>query len=295
MKTLTSQLRIDLKNILFATDFSPASMTALPYAAGIARHYEANFYALHVRMPLSPEALPVVEKAATDDEQAGMRMLRESTAGVAPVILVEEGPLWPTIESAVKKNKIDLIVAGTRGRTGIGKLLLGSAAEEIVRNASCPVLTVGPHAASHPRAGGFTEILYATDFSSEFGASAAFAISLAQEYEALLTLLHVIDSPKTGELVLAEELIPAAERRLRELVSPEAQIWCKPQYLVDQGDPAEKILDVAERRKADLIILGVRHSAGIPGAATHLPIATVHKIVAHAKCPVLTVRTETPP
>ena len=77
---------------------------------------------------------------------------------------------------------------------------------------------------------------------------------------------------------------------MHELVSPEVEIWCEPQYVIEQGDPAEKILEVAERSKADLIVLGVRHSAGVPGAATQLPIATAHKIVAHAKCPVLTVR-----
>lgn len=293
MNTLTSKTRIDLKNILFTTDFSPAALAALPYATGLARHYEANLYALHVRIPLSPEALPVVQKAAIDEERAGIQTLRELAAEAAPFVLVEEGLLWPTIESVVKNNNIDLIVSGTRGRTGLGKLLLGSVAEEIVRSASCPVLTVGPHSPSEPKAGGFTEILYATDFSSDFGVAAAFAISLAQEYEAQLTLLHVVDNLKTGELIRAEELIPAAERRLHELVSPEVEVWSAPQYLVEQGDPAEKILDVAHRRRSDLIVLGVRHAGGVPGAATHLPIATAHKIVASAKCPVLTVRTET--
>lgn len=142
MKTATAKMRIDLKNILFTTDFSPAANLALPYATSLAHHYEAKLYALHARIPLSGEALPVVVKAVADDECAGVKMLREATLGIAPVVIVEEGELWPTIEEAVKKNNIDLIVAGTRGRTGVGKLLLGSAAEEIVRHAMCPVLTV---------------------------------------------------------------------------------------------------------------------------------------------------------
>lgn len=292
MKIITPKTHIELKNVLFATDFSPAANAALPYATGLVRHYEAKLYALHVRIPLSPEALPVVAKAAADDERAGVQTLREAASGIEPVILVEEGPLWPTIESVVKKHDIDLIVVGTRGRTGVGKLLLGSVAEEIVRNASCPVLTVGPHSPSHPKPGGFTQILYATDLSPESGAAAPFATSLAQEYEANLTLLHVIEPPKAGELIPTANLAASDERRLHDLISPEVEIWCEPQYVIAQGNPAEKILEVADRQKADVIVIGVRHPAGVPGAATHLPIATAHKIVARAKCPVLTVRRE---
>jgi len=291
MKTTTPPTHVELKNILFATDFSPAATTALPYAARLARHYEATLYALHVRIPLSPEALPVVEKAADDDERAGVQRLREAAVGIEPVVLIQEGSLWPTIDSVVKQNNVDLIVAGTRGRTGIGKLLLGSVAEEIVRHAACPVLTVGPHAASHPKPGGFTQILYATDLSPESGAAAPFATSLAQEYEANLTLLHVIEPPKPGEMIPTADFQSSDERRLHELVSPEAEIWCEPQYMVVQGNPAEKILEIAEQQKADLIVMGVRHPAGVPGAASHLPIATAHKVIVHAKCPVLTVRT----
>jgi nucleotide-binding universal stress UspA family protein len=292
MNPISPKTHIDLKNILFATDFSPAATAALPYAAGLAQRYEANLYALHVRIPLSPDALPIVAKAAEDDERAGVQMLREAAVGVEPVVLVEEGALWPTIESVVKKNNIDLIVAGTRGRTGVGKLLLGSVAEEIVRNAPCPVLTVGPYAPSHPKLGGFTHILYATDLSPESGAAAPFAISLAQKYEANFTLLHVIKPSEVGEMIPTAELIPSDERRLHDLVPPEANIGREPQYVIAQGEPAEKILEIAEQRRADLIVLGARHPARLSGATSHLPVATVHKIVSHAKCPVLTVRTE---
>ena len=77
---------------------------------------------------------------------------------------------------------------------------------------------------------------------------------------------------------------------LRNLVPPDAELWCEPKCVVERGDSAEKILDVAGRTTADLIVLGVRKPGGVAGAATHLPIATAHKIVSHARCPVLTVR-----
>jgi nucleotide-binding universal stress UspA family protein len=169
----------------------------------------------------------------------------------------------------------------------VAKLVLGSRAEEIFRRATCPVLTVGPHLAEHLPHTGIHQILYATDFSAEAAAAAPYAVSLAQEYQAGLTLLHVITDPRTGDLVQPHELVASAQRRLRELVPPEAQLWCEPRFEVEQGAAAETILDIAGLRKADLVVMGVRRPSG---AATHLPIATAHKVVSRANCPVLTVR-----
>jgi nucleotide-binding universal stress UspA family protein len=153
------------------------------------------------------------------------------------------------------------------------------------------VLTVGPHSSAYRAAGGqFREILYATDFSPESQGAAAYAVSLAQEFQARLILLHVIPELEAGDLVTAADVTMSSEKLLRKLVPPEAEAWCKPEYFVERGDPAAKILEFANLRETDLIVLGVRREKGVPGAATHLPIATAHKIVSHAACPVLTVR-----
>ena len=206
-------------------------------------------------------------------------------------ILIGEGDPWPSVESVIKGKEIDLVVIGTRGRTGLGKLLLGSAAEEIFRRTPCAVLTVGPHAPSQPsKEGEISEILYATDFNPESTAAVAHAISLAQEYQAHLTLLHVVADPKPGDLVTPEQLQTATARRLQELLPAESKLWCEPHYIVGQGAPADEILNIAAQRNADLIVLGVRRPSGVPGAATHLTIATANKVVSHAGCPVLTVR-----
>jgi nucleotide-binding universal stress UspA family protein len=196
----------------------------------------------------------------------------------------------------IKEKGIDLIVVGTRGRTGIAKTLLGSVAELILRQAPCPVLTVGPHVRleqerwdteRYGKQREMREILYATDLAADFPAAAPYAISLAQENQAHLVLLHVIEDQKAGELVQPEQVVDSMEHKLRQLVPQEAELWCEPVSLVEQGEPAEKILDVANRRHADLIVLGARSAKGL---ATHLNAGTVHKIVSQAKCPVLTVR-----
>jgi len=295
MKTLDAKTRVHLKNILFTTDFSAAAAAALPYAGALAKRFGARLLALHVRTPVinpmtPPEGWPALERAAAEEERERKESLRNALPGMETTVLIEEGDIGMHLPATVKKEHIDLIVLGTRGRTGVGKLMLGSGAEEILRTAECPVLTVGPQAPGIPKYGEFTRILYATSFGCENPAAAAYAISLAQEFQAELTLLHVLPEPQVGEFVVPQDLLDASKRRLAHLMPPEAEMWCVPEVCVERGEVAEKILDVAKRKNAELIVLGIHQPAGVPGAATHLPIATAHKVVSHAHCPVLTVR-----
>jgi nucleotide-binding universal stress UspA family protein len=288
--------RIQLKNILYATDFSPAAAAAVPYAAGLAKHYGSELYAMHVRPPAvnpmaPPESWGSLEEAAKILAEQERRKLLDMFVGIKPRVLIKEGDIWPHLAAAIDSNHIDLVVVGTRGRSGVRKFFLGSAAEEIFRQAPCPVLTVGPHSPAEPKqAGEITRILLATDFRLESTAAASYAISLAQEYQAYLTLLHVLAEPKAGDLVHPSDLAASYTQRLHYLVPPEAELWCVPDFVVERGDAADKILEIAAQRKSDLIVLGIHQPQGLPGAATHLPMATAHKVVSHANCPVLTVR-----
>jgi nucleotide-binding universal stress UspA family protein len=296
MTTFGVKTRIELKKILFATDFSAASAAALPYAGTLAKRFDSKLFALHVRGPVinpmtPPAGWPALEKAAEIEAREQRETLRNSVPGVEPTVLIEEGDVWTHLKAVIEKENIDLVVIGTRGRSGLGKLLLGSAAEEIFRDVECPVLTVGPQAPEEPpRDSEFLRILYATSFASEAPAAAAYAVSFAQEFQAKLTLLHVLEEPRRGDFVVPQDLLESSKTRLAKLLPPEAKTWCLPEYCVERGNVAEKILDVAKRRNADLIVLGVHRATGVPGAATHLSIATAHEVVAHAHCPVLTVR-----
>lgn len=295
MSTAKAGARITLKTILFATDFSPAANSALPYATDLASRFGAKLVVVHAKEPPNYALPPEAWRTPDDSTEAGIQELKASLAKSSPKIESEfrigEGRAWQVIEAVVEQGDIDLIVAGTRGRTGAGRLLLGSQAEEIVRRASRPVLTVGPHSqAQGARDGKLTNVLYATDFSPEALAAAPYAISFAEEHEARLTLVHIIEKPRVGELVQPGELVSSSAHLLRDLVPEEAKFWCEPQCVVEEGEPAEKILEIAGRVGASLIVLGVRKPLGVPGAATHLPIATVHKVISQAACPVLTVR-----
>jgi nucleotide-binding universal stress UspA family protein len=295
MKAVAVRSRIQMKNILFATDFSPAAATALPFAAEIAQRFGARLFAVHAKTPENyalptTEVWPVANALVEEQIEHLKETLHRQFPGVESEVLVGEGGVWGVVEAAAEQKKADLIVVGTSGRRGIGKFILGSVAEEILRRAICPVLSVGPHAPSEaPRDAKFRRIVYATDFGDSSASAAAYAVALAQEHQAHLTLLHVVEHPKAGELIGPQELVEAALDRLRALVTGEAELWCEPRAIVRHGVPAEKILEVAEMEQADLIVLGVRSVKGLV-RATHLPTIVAHQVISQATCPVLTVR-----
>ena len=296
MNATATRTRISLKHILYATDFSPAAEAALPYVKGLSKQYEAKVHAVHVRLPatypiVGPEMMPQYIEAAEEQAKVETQDLHEMLASVSHDVSVTEGDLWPTLSDMVRQQNIDLIVIGTKGRTGWGRALLGSVAEEIFRRAPCPVLTVGPQISKDTqRRLEMKEILYATDFTPESLSALPYAVSLAQEHQARLTILHVLGEAEVGELVHPENYVESTLRQLRELVPSEAKSWCEPNFTVEKGPAAEKILEVATALGADLIVLGVRGAEGHMGATTHLLRTTAHRVVTQAECPVLTVR-----
>jgi len=153
------------------------------------------------------------------------------------------------------------------------------------------VLTVGPQANfCQDRSGRFHQVLFATNFSSDSREAAACAVSLALESEAHLTMMHVIPEQQAGDLVSPADVSHSVKELLRDEVPIEARGWCKVECLVKHGKAAETILETAQHKHSDLIVIGVKKETGVPGASTHLPISTAHKVVSRATCPVLTVR-----
>ncbi len=171
MNAVDTKTRISIKNILYATDFSPAAGAALPYVFGLAQRYGARVHALHVRHPspypiAGPEAMVQIMETLEEQAKLDCESMHEMLAGVPHEVLSTEGDLWPNIAENLEENNIDLIIIGTRGRTGIGRAVLGSVAEEILRRSPCPVLTVGPHISPNTkRRLEMKEILCAVDFS----------------------------------------------------------------------------------------------------------------------------------
>ena len=295
MKTLETGKRIALKNILFATDFSPHSDVALPYALVIARQYGARLYGAHVvpsedYLFTAPDLWSAHIQQEKQLQQEVTARLEEQLRGAPHEVLFGVGDVWNVLSRLIGEHNIDLLVVGTHGRTGARKLLMGSIAEKIFRHASCPVLTVGPNVVRQQKSvAEFNQILLATDFGEESVAAAPYAISLAQQHQAQLSLLHVLERPQVGTVDL-ESNSDFLVRRLQELVPKDAELACHPEYIVQFGPPAERILQFSATHGTDLIVMCIRPRHGTMSTVTHLAHTTAQRVVPHATCPVLTVR-----
>ena len=279
-----------LKNILFATDFSEPSMKAFPYVVALAKNFGASVFACHVITPTSlvaaaPQAAPSLYEAEYDastrelDNIVGSPQLQ----GVKSKALLSSGLLGDALLDEIKQNNIDLVVAGTHGRTGFKRFLLGSAVEDICRVSICPVLTIGPDCPTP--AIKFNRILVPTDLSEDSMRSLPFVVKLASSYGASVTVLHVLpeetaSNPDTVRLSqpMCRTMVHTFEPRLAPL---------KAEFLIESGEVVETILKIARQKNADLIALGIRN-AFLSGF--HLRTSVAYRVMAAAPCPVATCR-----
>jgi nucleotide-binding universal stress UspA family protein len=294
VKALGTRTRILFSNILVTTDFSQVSKTALPYATALARQYEAKIVVAHAlspdpRLSVPVDPLPVeADPAWLEAEGKLAEFALGNSLGVRPAeMLVQRGDVWSVISDIIQNNEIDLVVAGTHGRQGLKKLVLGSEAERIYRRATCPVLTIGPQV---PPLGGtnwkLKTILFPTDGSETSLQALPYALSLAEENEAKLIFLQLMPLVPSQ---YQESDEASAREQLRTLMPGEAEVWCEPEFVARFEFPVDGILRLAEERDVDLIVMGVRKSSETAMQA-HLPWPIASQVVAQAKCPVLTVR-----
>jgi len=273
--------------ILLVTDFSLYSEMSVPCARLLAEYYGALLFVAHV-IRSEGGAGSEAENRAQDVAKAQLRkFLAESSLGEVPKeTIIAQGGVWEAIAALVEEKRIDLIVLGTHGRSGVGKLLLGSVAQRIFNLAPCPVLSVSPRArlsAAHR----LTRILYATDFSPDALKALPYALSLAKVSQAELLLLHVPDAAQAASI--RPEIAQGYHRHLNALIPPEERGWCRSDTLVAAGDPAEAILEAAAQYNPELIVIGA-HAVEGPLSAFQVPLSTAYRVVADAPCPVLRIR-----
>jgi len=289
-----AKMRLALNNILFATDFTDASRNALPFTTALARRYQSTVFLVNVleEVPITSVPMdympPEIEGQRVRAQEQMVELLKsERFDDLKTDVLIEPGFIWPVLAKMVEDRKIDLLVLGTHGRGAIGRLLLGSVAEEICRHAPCPVITIGPHV--KPIAGEsdrIEKILFATDFSDGSIHALSYALGFAEEYDARLMLLHVVQVPNMPVNV-SDQMIAESEKRLRSLITSETMPTKRPIFVTLLGSPADQILALAERENVNLIAMGMHK----PGAfAAHWPFEIASQVIARAHCPVLSVR-----
>ena len=296
MTILQVPAEISLKRVLLATDFSPASESAMRHGLSIARRYGATADIVHIvdslgyRLTGGDVLAQAVDLAQRDLANFEASLLQKGLLRDVPHHMLAEscsGEVWEALCRLVRQYNVDLIVLGTHGHTGIKKFSLGSVAEQVFRHCPCPVLTVGPYVAPGILADGPPQhILFPTDFSPESLQALPFAISTARECEAELALLHVVQG--MGEAKLDHNRIMEVIRnRLQSLIPNDVKLSHPPLYLIEEGEPALSILDSAAAHRIDLIVLGLRSPEG-PNQGSVWRYA--YEIVCQAQCPVLTLR-----
>ena len=290
MNVLESSTQIAFKNILFLTDFSEASQTAMEYSAMLAKHHNGTFYPAHIQPPIPPVYLEGAALVTYFDEvrEQSREKLRQMVGpfGLTSHVLVGEGIIEYSIQRWTAVHGIDLIVTGTHGWRGLQRLLLGSTAELILRSATCPVLTVGPHVSNLERDPEYIDrILFATDLTPQTEYAVSYALSFAHERCAHLTFLHVL--PKQSHVPDIDRIKAYCEKELRRLAPTDAGMWCDPQFVIAEGDPAQEVVDFAETDNSDLIVLGLPKDKVF---STHFRSGVTYSVVSSAPCPVLTVR-----
>ena len=299
-----------MRRILCPVDFSDYSRRALDHAVAMAKWYDSTVTVFNVS-PLVPAMayapgtpmLPVTVPAPDDLDAllAAMKRFAESEAGASVPLTFEigEGDAVAEILERSAALPSDLIVMGTHGRHGFDRFVLGSVTEKVIRKASCPVLTVPPGTLDAvPAPPLFKRILCAIDFSDASLKALDYAISLAEEADAHLTLAHVVEvtpAPHSESESFLESrslgaYVAAAAQdraeRLQRVIPDTVRAFCTVDTILAIGKAYRELLRIASEQRSELILLGAHgHSV-----SELLFGSTAHHIVRQAHCPVLTIR-----
>jgi nucleotide-binding universal stress UspA family protein len=294
--------RISIERVLCPIDFSDISHHALAHAAAIARWHAARLTMLYV--PPNLPALDLPPLSLGDEDRANMLAHMRDFAAIVPREVpvdcqVQEAPLvHDAIVGQVEATNADMLVMGTHGRSGFQQLFLGSVTEKVMRKVNCPTLIVPPRAPDiAPDAPvQFRRILCPTDFLASSLKAFEYALSMAEETDAQLTLLHVSEvlAAIGQEPFIADDpfarlrgaTLADARRRLSDLIPDDALAYCTVEALVVEGRAYREIICQAKEKRADLIVMGV-HGRG----AIDLLLfgSTTHHVLRASTCPVLIV------
>jgi nucleotide-binding universal stress UspA family protein len=287
---------VGIHNVLIATDFSRCSNLALSFGLELAHGYLANAYVVFVvptdqYMVAGPDAYGAAKDVARRDLMELKHELRRKHSyieGKDYHLLLLEGEVAESILDFAKHKEIDVIVVGTHGRGGLGRALMGSVAEQVFRRSPVPVLTLGPHLERIARAGTPRNILVPVDFTPASKRGAHYAVAMAKEHNATLTMLHVIECWPTEAQADRARVMQALREKLENLVRKDAKgLRCN--VRVEVGRVVETILYTANSTEADLVVMGVRPRTGL---LNRLMWPHAYEIAREAACPVLTVRGE---
>jgi nucleotide-binding universal stress UspA family protein len=295
-------MRTRLKNIICATDFSEFSERGVYYGVSLAREFGAMFYLCHV-IDLSSTAIYGETVLVDIDGQLNRistyatnrlnRLIGEERIDWEPVISV--GYPGDEITRIADEKNADLVITATHSRTGLKRLILGSVTLNLIRSLSCPILVVRGSASPKKPEIVPKKILVGCDFSDDSLLAFQHGINLAQEFQAELHLVHVIEPPVYENLIKppkgADEFELDLRTKLRDqlaqMVPEEALHWCDLKSNLLAGQPHEELTKYAVVNEIDLIVIGVRGQGLLEKM---LVGSTAIRVIRQAPCPVLVAR-----
>ncbi|MEA2064291.1 MAG: universal stress protein [Gemmatimonadota bacterium] len=304
---------IQLDKILYSTDFGESAGEALQYAAMLASEYGAELHLIHVLSPYNEGEVPPEEGFSRMEESVescdarlirntrqrinrkierhrrhGLEMFKHIERGLSP---------YQEIVRVAREQDMDLVVMGTYGRGPVAHFFFGSTAEQVVRLADCPVLTVRHHA---PHLGGdfrgIKRILFPTDFSEYSKKALPYAVSFASRYGAEVHVLHVFEQrvhpsfyilDKSTVFDIDDSLKDRALDALDEFVYQELRQEVQFNCEVTSGTPFLEIINYARAREIDLIVIATH---GLTGLEHMILGSTTERVVRKAPCPVLSIK-----
>src|SRR5580658_7030764 len=293
MATLTKPGWNKPSTILFASEI-PANEKALGFATAQAKEFGANlilFHAYDTMVVAASETSGIryydyaaAARAEIEHLEPLAAQIREQ--GVSCEIIVRPGLAADQILSFLREREVHRIVMGTHAPGPVGKLLVGSVAEAVLRTAKVPVCIIGPDVIDGAsRNFEISTILCAVSMNENSETVAGFAAELAARHRARLVVQHVI-RPQDRAEILAGRTMDELEGELHSLIPEKLQRKVIVETVVVPGDPTEELLYQARAQQADLIVLGAQGASAFAAVTRH---GVVYKVLAHAHCPVITL------
>jgi nucleotide-binding universal stress UspA family protein/enoyl-CoA hydratase/carnithine racemase len=297
-------MRVKVKSIMCATDFSDFSNLALNYGVAMAREFDAKLYVCHV-VDVSPTAL--YGEAVADLSRQHQRLIQSATEKLGQMAadyaidcepMVVSGHAADEICRLAEEKAVELVVCSTHGRAGLKRLILGSVAERLMRILPCPLLIIRALKQDLSLNGELSlkRILVGCDFSPDSNLAFMHGLSLAQEFQSELHLVNVMESAGNQETAEGGELpesphyqdtYASLNQKLQDMVSDESCNWCTLKTAVLTGRSYEGLVDYANKYDIDIIVLGARGR----GLVAKLFVgSTTDRVIRQAPCPVLAVR-----
>jgi len=298
-------MKVNFNNILCATDLSDLSAIAISSGVALAKEFNAKLFVCHI-VDLSTTTaygdiifapLELQNKTIGYTHEQLERIMQNQTIEWKPLVTAGHPP--DEISKFVAMHQIDLVVSATHGRSGLKRFFLGSVTERLMRILPCPLLIVRSPEDVEAPAGefslGFKKILVGCDFSSFSDLAFQYGLSLAQDFESELHLVHVMETPiyKDGLMlggspgVSAEKsLYDQLNEKMSQMIPEDSVVWCQPKTVLLAGRPYEEIIKYSLLNSIDLIVLGIRGRNLIEVLMTG---STTDRVSRQGPCPVLSV------